>query len=243
MRKIQTIYSVKFTPYKRKNSKINYLLLHYTGMKSEESAIKRLTLSKSKVSCHYFIKNNGQIIQMVPDNYISWHAGNSSWKNKKMLNKISIGIEIQNPGHKFGYKNFKEIQIASLKYLLKKLINKFNIKRENILGHSDVSPNRKKDPGEKFPWKKLSENKIGVWHNLDDIFLKRLRNKRIKKAQKILFLKFIRKIGYNYDYHKKGSVNHAVIAFQRRFRPEAITPKIDLEVLEIAKNLVENKLY
>ena len=107
---------------------------------------------------------------MVPDLYIAWHAGKSSWKNYNSLNKHSIGIEINNPGHQLNYKKYSSKQIKSLLSLSKYLIKKYNIKKKNILGHSDIAPNRKKDPGEKFPWKYLAKNKISFWHSLSDSF-------------------------------------------------------------------------
>ena len=127
-------------------------------MKKESDAINRLTDIQSEVSCHYLIKNNGEIVNLVPDLYIAWHAGKSSWKKFKSLNKNSIGIEISNPGHEFNYKKFSKKQIFSLLKLSKFLINKYNVNHHNILGHSDIAPERKKDPGEKFPWKYLSKN-------------------------------------------------------------------------------------
>ena len=139
-------------------------------MKTEKSALKRLSSKKSKVSSHYFIKKNGSIINLVPDLYISWHAGISFWKKLKKLNKYSIGIEIHNPGHRHGYESFNKKQINSVKYLSLKLAKKYNIKSEQYLGHSDVAPDRKKDPGEKFPWEFLSKYRIGVWHSLDKKF-------------------------------------------------------------------------
>ena len=99
-------YSANFNPKKRISRQIKFIVFHYTGMKKESDAINRLTDIQSEVSCHYLIKNNGEIIQLVPNLYIAWHAGNSSWKNYNFLNKNSIGIEITNPGHEFGTKNF-----------------------------------------------------------------------------------------------------------------------------------------
>ena len=149
--KVSINYSPNFNSKKRTSSKIKYLIFHYTGMSSENGAIKRLTNNNSKVSCHYFIKYSGKIITMVPDLYIAWHAGNSSWKKDKFLNSNSIGVEISNPGHSNGYKKFSSKQIKSIIGLSKILKKKYNIKKENILGHSDIAPLRKKDPGEKFP--------------------------------------------------------------------------------------------
>ena len=164
--KMSINYSPNFNLKKRSASKVKYLIFHYTGMRSEVGAIKRLTNNNSGVSCHYFIKKNGKVIKIVPDLYIAWHAGVSSWKKDVSLNSNSIGIEISNPGHYHGYKNFNQKQIKSIISLSKKLKKKYKIKKENILGHSDIAPLRKKDPGEKFPWKYFSKNKIGYWHSL-----------------------------------------------------------------------------
>ena len=157
--KMSINYSPNFDLKKRTSSKVKYLIFHYTGMRSENAAIKRLTSKSSKVSCHYLIKKNGVIIKIVPDLYIAWHAGISSWKKDKSLNSNSIGIEISNPGHDYKYKNFSQKQITSIIDLSKNLKKKYKIKKENILGHSDIAPLRKKDPGEKFPWKLLNKNK------------------------------------------------------------------------------------
>ena len=208
-------------------------------MRSEESALKRLTSIKSKVSSHYFIKSNGSIINMVPDLYASWHAGISHWKKLKKLNRYSIGIEIHNPGHKYGYKTFNKKQKNSIIYLSLKLIKKYDIKREYHLGHSDVAPDRKKDPGEKFPWEFLSKYNIGMWHFLDKKNLKKCRLKNINNLQKKSFLNNLIKIGYFFKKNKLNSISFAVKAFQRRFRPQLINGKIDLECLKIAKSLVK----
>ena len=120
-------------------------------MQKEKDSINRLTSVKSKVSSHYLIKNNGDIVVLVPDLFIAWHAGKSYWKNFKFLNKNSIGIEISNPGHQYNYKKFSQKQIKSIIRLTKNLKQKYKINQNNILGHSDIAPTRKKDPGEKFP--------------------------------------------------------------------------------------------
>ena len=161
-------YSPNFDVKKRKSSQIKFIIFHYTGMKKEKDAIDRLTNPKSKVSCHYLIKNNGEIITLVPDLYISWHAGISYWKNYSFINKYSIGIEISNPGHNYRYKKFSINQISSILKLSRFLINKYKIKSKFILGHSDVAPDRKKDPGEKFPWEYLSKRKVGYWHKIEN---------------------------------------------------------------------------
>ena len=240
MNEIKQFYSQNFDPIKRKKANIKFLVFHYTGMKTEKSALKRLSSNYSKVSCHYFIKKNGDIINLVPDLYVSWHAGISRWKKLKKLNKFSIGIEIHNPGHQYGYKRFNKKQINSLKNLSLKLAKKYNLKSKHYLGHSDIAPNRKKDPGEKFPWEFLSKYKIGVWHSLDKRLLKKYRLKNIDNLDKIIFLGYLIKIGYFFKKKKMNSILFATKAFQRRFRPQLINGKIDFECLEIAKNLVKS---
>ena len=160
-------YSPNFEIKKRKSNQIKFIIFHYTGMKRESEAIERLTSIKSRVSCHYLIKNNGEIVVMVPDLYEAWHAGVSSWKNFKSLNKNSIGIEISNPGHDFNYKIFSKRQIQSIKKLSRFLIKKYKIDQKNILGHSDIAPYRKNDPGEKFPWKYLAKFRMGPMLKID----------------------------------------------------------------------------
>ena len=202
MNEIKQFYSQNFDPIKRKKANIKFLVFHYTGMKTEKSALKRLSSNYSKVSCHYFIKKNGDIINLVPDLYVSWHAGISRWKKLKKLNKFSIGIEIHNPGHQYGYKRFNKKQINSLKNLSLKLAKKYNLKSKHYLGHSDIAPDRKKDPGEKFPWEFLSKYKIGVWHSLDKRLLKKYRLKNIDNLDKIIFLRYLIKIGYFFKKKK-----------------------------------------
>ena len=138
--KITNNYSPNFSIPKRKIKMIKFIVIHYTGMKSENGAIKRLCDESKNVSAHYFIKKNGEMINLVPDLYVAWHAGKSKWLNYNLLNKNSIGIEIQNPGHDNGYKNFSTKQFSSLKILLRTLIKKYKIDLKNILGHSDIAP-------------------------------------------------------------------------------------------------------
>jgi len=224
---------------KRLKKQIKLIVFHYTGMQSKVAALNRLCTSKYKVSCHYFIDEKGKIEKIVPESFSAWHAGESSWKNFKFLNKFSIGIELVNPGHDNGYRKFSKKQIHSLKQMSKKLISKYNINPSNIVGHSDIAPLRKKDPGEKFPWKELANSKIGIWHNLRTDELKKNRKKKINLNEKKLFFKCIKKIGYKTKYNLKKTTykNKIVKAFQRRFRTEYISGVIDKECLLIAKNL------
>ena len=236
-------YSPNFNSKKRKFKQIKFIVFHYTGMKKESEAISRLTNIQSEVSCHYLIKKNGEIIAMVPETYIAWHAGKSSWRNCKSLNKNSIGIEITNPGHEFKYKKFTEKQINTLLKLSRYLIKKYNINLKNILGHSDIAPERKKDPGEKFPWQYLSQNKVGLWHTIKKQEL--IKNRKIKaiKINKDIFINNLFKIGYQKKKPKTLSKNkyldYIIKAFQRRYRQSLIDGKIDQECLIISQNLIK----
>ena len=240
---ISNNYSVNFNIKKRLKNSIKFLIIHYTGMKKESEAISRLLDFNSKVSCHYFVKNNGNIIRMVPDIYTAWHAGKSKWKRFRSLNNHSIGIEISNPGHDHGYKSFNQKQIKSLLLLIKDLKKKFNIDKNNILGHSDIAPDRKKDPGEKFPWFLLAKNKIINWHSLDLNELKKSRKVRINKKLEQVFIKNLYKIGYcRISKHNIEKSNKILAnAFQRKYRNQLITGKIDQECFLISKNILKTK--
>ena len=240
VKKMSIIYSPNFNLEKRAKKNIKYLVFHYTGMKSDNVAIKKLTSFNSRVSCHYYIDQNGKLIRLVPDLYIAWHAGISFWKNEKMLNNSSIGVEVSNPGHEHGYKAFKKKQIKSLIRISKILIKKYKIKKKNILGHSDIAPLRKKDPGEKFPWKFLANNNIGIWHNLNSTECNKLRGKKIKFEDKEFYRKLMR-FGYFLHNSKKTALKKIVKSFQRRFRPNLIDGKVDMECFEIIKALILNK--
>ncbi len=235
-------YSPNFDKKKRKFKQIKFIIFHYTGMRNEKDAIKRLTNSKSKVSSHYFIKNNGNVIIIVPELYVSWHAGVSSWQNYKLINKHSIGIEVSNPGHDNRYKNFSKKQINSIIKLTKYLIKKYKIRIKFILGHSDIAPYRKKDPGEKFPWKYLSKNKIGLWHDLNQKKLSKFRTIKVDKCDENNFIKNLYKIGYARYSNRDRSKNIKLLvkAFQRRFRQELINGLIDKECLLISKSIAKN---
>ena len=218
-------YSPNFDIKKRKPNQIKFIIFHYTGMKKESEAIERLTSIQSKVSCHYLIKNNGEIVIMVPDLYEAWHAGVSSWRNFKSLNKNSIGIEICNPGHNSNYKKFSKKQIKSIIKLSQFIIGKYKIDKNNILGHSDIAPLRKVDPGKKFPWKKLSYYNLGSWYKdiRKDLYFTET------KIIKNLFFKNLFKIGYRYFKLNKRSKKDKLIvkAFQQRYYPQKVTGIID----------------
>ena len=222
---------------KRKKRDIKFVIIHYTGMQSEIESLNRLKDKRAKVSCHYLINRKGLVTQLVHENKIAWHAGKSKWKNFDDLNKNSIGIELVNKGHEFGYQNFSSLQINKLINLCKKIKKKYNLKSENFLGHSDISPLRKNDPGEKFPWKKLSKFKIGNWYKERKFKFKNLEEKKIKN----LFFKNLKKIGYRY-HSVQTKINQkdrlVVKAFQRRYLPNKITGIIDLKTFKISHYLV-----
>jgi N-acetylmuramoyl-L-alanine amidase len=236
-------YSPSFNPKKRNAKQIKFIVFHYTGMRKESEAIIRLTNIQPEVSCHYLIKNNGEILTIVPNLYIAWHAGRSSWSGYKSLNKNSIGIEITNPGHEFNYKKFSKKQITSLLKLSRFLIKKYKINSKNILGHSDIAPSRKKDPGEKFPWKYLSQNAVGLWHGIKKKDLIKIRTIKITKLEKEFFFNNLFKIGYSKKtpkgISKKKYLKDIVKAFQRRYRQDLTNGAIDRECLLISQSLLK----
>ena len=240
--KITKNYSPNFNKKKRIKNQLKFIILHYTGMRSEKDALTRLTNIQSGVASHYLIKLDGKIVSLVPDLYIAWHAGISSWKTYKSLNKNSIGIEIVNPGHQFGYKNFSKKQIGSLMNLIRILSQKYTINKKNVLGHSDIAPDRKKDPGEKFPWESLAKKKLSIWHGLNKKKLKKIRKKKCDNMFEKKFLYNLSKIGYSREGRKIVSkskyLSSCIKAFQRRFRPELINGKIDQECLLISQKLI-----
>ena len=230
-------YSPNFDLKKRDESKIKYLIYHYTGMKNDKLAIKKLTSFNSNVSCHYYITKYGNLIQMVPDLYVAWHAGRSNWDNHKSLNYKSIGIEISNPGHSYGYRKFSDKQIKCLIRISKLIIKKYNIDKNKILGHSDIAPLRKKDPGEKFPWKLLSKKKVGIWHNINPKILKSLRGEK-SELNYNKFIIYLKNLGYHVEYSNLNELRKIIKIFQMKFRPELIDGKLDLECYKIAKSLL-----
>ena len=240
--KITQNYSPNFNTPKRQKKNIKYIIIHYTGMKNELSALNRLTDYKSKVSAHYFIKKNGKIINLVPDLYEAWHAGKSNWKNIQSLNRYSIGVEIQNSGHENLYEKFSNKQINSVKKLLRFLTKRYRVNCKNILGHSDIAPNRKKDPGEKFPWKELAKVKLAHWHQLNEKELIKYRLKKINFLEEKKFFINLHKIGYIKVQSKSSIYKKRLLikAFQRRFRQGLVNGISDQECLILSKNLIKS---
>ena len=222
----------------RRRKEIKYVVIHYTGMQSEIESIDRLKNTSSKVSCHYLINRKGLITQLVMENKVAWHAGKSKWKKFNNLNSNSIGIELVNKGHQWGYQNFSNLQIKTLINLCINLKKKYKIKNVNFLGHSDIAPLRKLDPGEKFPWKKLSNFGIGTWYK------EKIENVKIKKNKRSdLFFKNLNKIGYRYFNLRRRTRKDKMIikAFQRRYNSHKVTGLIDQKTLNISHFLANKQ--
>jgi len=200
-------------------------------MQSEIESVNRLKDPKYKLSCHYLINRRGEIIRMVRDRNVAWHAGKSKWKKFINLNNSSIGIELVNKGHRHGYQNFNKKQIINLINLCKNLKQKYLIKKENFLGHSDIAPLRKSDPGEKFPWKKLSNYNLGKWY-IKDVKNFRVKTKNIRDE----FFKNLHKLGYRYFSIKKKNLRDKKIikCFQQHYLPNNVTGKIDEKTFKIS---------
>ncbi|HZL41194.1 MAG TPA: N-acetylmuramoyl-L-alanine amidase [Pseudolabrys sp.] len=221
------------------------ILLHYTGMATAEAALTRLCTADSKVSAHYVVFEDGRIVQCVPEELRAWHAGVSSWGGETDINSCSIGIEIVNPGHEFGYPNFPLRQIAAVISLCRSILTRRGpINSNRILAHSDVAPARKQDPGEKFPWELLSESGIGHWVrpaplNLDGVSFKPGEHgDAIMRLQRVLR-------GYGYGIEETGNYDDAmrevITAFQRHFRQARVDGVADASTLLTLRALVETR--
>jgi N-acetylmuramoyl-L-alanine amidase len=241
--KISILNSPNHSAKSRIKNNIKFIVIHYTGMQSERVCIRRLTSKSSEVSTHYLINRKGSITRLVDEKKTAWHAGKSKWKNSINLNNQSIGIELVNKGHQFGYEKFSKKQITNLILLCKRLVKKYKIKKQNIVGHSDIAPLRKKDPGEKFPWFLLAKKKIGYWHNVRK---KNIKNQNLNKnVLRKFFFNNLYKIGYRYFDKKKTSKNdlNVIKAFQRRFRQNKVNGLIDQESLQISYYLAGSLKY
>ena len=241
--KLNISYSPNHSIKIRIKKNIKLIVIHYTGMQSERACIKRLISSNSQVSAHYLINRKGSVTRMVDENKTAWHAGKSKWKNFINLNNQSIGIELVNKGHQLGYENFSKKQISSLILLCKGLIKKYKIKKTNVIGHSDIAPLRKEDPGEKFPWHFLSKKKIGCWHNISK---KNNKSQNLSKSDlRKFFFNNLYKIGYRYFDKKKSSKSDLKVikVFQRRFRQNKVNGLIDQESLQISHYLASSLKY
>jgi N-acetylmuramoyl-L-alanine amidase len=202
--------------FDERESGISILVLHYTGMVDAASAIARLSDPEAKVSCHYLVAEDGQIVRMVAEDKRAWHAGKSHWRGVDNLNSSSIGIEIVNPGHELGYRPFPEAQIEALLPLVSSIVSRYGITRGNVVGHSDIAPARKQDPGELFPWHRLAKLRLALPRPT-----KNLMDPHWSDAGFLLALE-------RFGYDVTDSLA-ATVAFQRRFRPELIDGTIDGE--------------
>ncbi len=223
--------------------KLDILLLHYTGMDSDEKALNWLCVEESGVSCHYFVYEDGRIVQLVPENKRAWHAGKSCWQGEVDTNSRSIGIEIVNSGHTGTYPDFPSVQINSVIELCQDIINRNSaIIPQNVLAHSDVAPGRKHDPGEKFPWALLHENGIGHWvkptENLRGGFLQMGDNgEPVAALQAMLSL-------YGYGIEISGefckNTHDCIFAFQQHFRQRIVDGVADSETISTLNELIKN---
>ena len=195
---------------------VSMIVLHYTGMPDAESALNRLTSPEAKVSAHYFIDEDGTIYRLVDEEKRAWHAGKSRWRGIADVNSASVGIEIVNPGHEFGYRNFPDEQIASLIPLLADIKARHGVSRGNVVAHSDIAPCRKEDPGELFPWEALAKRRLAMPSPTRELIDPYWTDAAFHLA--------LERFGYDVADTRK-----ATIAFQRRFRPDLIDGIVDGE--------------
>ena len=202
--------------FDERTAPVSIIVLHYTGMQDAASAIQRLCDPEAKVSSHYLVTEDGQVLRLVDEGKRAWHAGRSHWRGVTDVNSASIGIEIVNPGHEFGYRPFPDQQIEALVPLVHDIKERYGITRGNIVGHSDIAPARKQDPGELFPWGKLARLRLALPRPT-----KNLMDPGWTDAG---FLLALERFGYDV-----ADSLAATVAFQRRFRPELIDGTIDAE--------------
>jgi N-acetylmuramoyl-L-alanine amidase len=200
-------------------ARIDMLVLHYTGMRSAEAAIERLCDPSTKVSAHYVVEENGTIWRLVPEARRAFHAGASCWQSERDLNAVSLGIEIVNPGHEWGYCPFPDEQMGAVEMLCRDLVSRYSIPADRIVGHSDIAPERKADPGELFDWLRLARAGIGIWPPPD-------QSPPPREIDGARALADLTAIGY---CATERSLTAALVAFQRRFRPVCCDGRLDLE--------------
>jgi N-acetylmuramoyl-L-alanine amidase len=208
-----------------KTAPIDMLVIHYTDMETAEEALDLLCSPASKVSSHYLISENGHIYRLVEEENRAWHAGVSFWKGRTKLNDYSIGIELANPGHRCGYKDFPQKQIDALIQLSHGIMSRHHIPPYHVVAHSDIAPDRKKDPGEKFPWKILAQHNIGFWPS------KKLEVMVPHTIEVFLVQQMLSRIGYHVPMHGMYDPGTKLVieAFQRHFCPHKVHGIIDPE--------------
>lgn len=197
---------------------LQFIILHYTGMKSGAEALNRLCDPKAQVSAHYMVEEDGRIFRLVDESKRAWHAGQSFWRGVTDINSASIGIELVNPGHQFGYRAFAAAQIAALKDLMRDIIRRHNLSAVHApLAHSDIAPARKQDPGELFPWGTLAEDGFGLWPQPQAADYGHAEDGEIQNLLR----------GIGYDCPATGTYDRptraALLAFQRHYHPDNLT--------------------
>jgi len=206
---------------------VDVLILHYTGMKSARDAIDRLRDPKAQVSSHYVVDEDGTIFRLVPEERRAWHAGVSYWRGHTALNGRAIGIEIVNPGHEWGYRDFPALQMAAVCDLCLSILSRHPIPARNVVAHSDVAPERKEDPGEKFRWRDLAQNGVGLW----PLGIANLGAGSVIRDAASLRPVRATLAAIGYQVAPEGALDPALStvlrAFQRHWRPEAITGQAD----------------
>jgi N-acetylmuramoyl-L-alanine amidase len=220
------------------------ILLHYTGMRDGQAALDRLCARESKVSAHYVVFEDARIVQCVPETLRAWHAGASFWAGETDINSRSIGIEVVNPGHDFGYPDFPLRQIAAVISLCRSILTRYKIPADRVLGHSDVAPARKQDPGEKFPWELLSESYVGHWVRAAPLDFEGPSLKPGESSEGVRRLqRQLHAYGYGIDetatYGEQTRI--VVSAFQRHFRPARVDGIADASTLLTMRALMETR--
>lgn len=209
----------------RDGHEVDMLVLHYTGMKSGAEALARLRDPASRVSAHYVVEEDGRIFHLVPEAMRAWHAGVSYWRGATNINQRSVGIEIVNPGHEFGYRPFPRVQMEAVLGLCHGILGRHAIPSRNVVAHADVAPARKEDPGEYFDWQLLAASEIGLWPNAHDgAPMADLRGAARQLA------------AYGYD---TADMPKAIMAFQRHFRPKSLTGEWDAECAGLLAALLQ----
>lgn len=210
---------------------VSMLVLHYTGMQSAELALDRLCDPKAKVSSHYLVTEQGEVFQLVADEHRAWHAGIANWRGITDINSASIGVEIVNGGHDFGLPEFPSPQIAAVIALCQDILQRHIISAADIVGHNEIAPARKLDPGEKFPWQQLAEDGIGLW---PDQTRSTAQTPSEQDAKQLLA-----KLGYDVNSNKiSGTSQQCIMSeFQRRYRPEQVDGILDPSSWRLMQNL------
>ncbi len=206
------------------DGRVDMLILHYTGMRTATEALDRLCDPAAKVSAHYLIGEDGAVTRLVVEEKRAWHAGLSSWRGRTDINGASIGVELVNPGHEFGYRPFPEPQMAALEELARDILGRHPIPTRHVVGHSDVAPLRKQDPGEFFDWPRLARAGIGFWPDFTIRAPSAPLNLRESQSQ-------LAEIGYFCPQSgaQDAITTGAILAFQRHFRPERCDGVLDVE--------------